>query len=348
MSGTRSELELAKSGAVLKQMEASGLHLFPLRKWNAEREDPKTGKVIKLGKMPRDVGYQTHHYEMNWAGYLKRDGNVAAMASPSDLIMDIDPGRGGLDSFERLCWDVDDDFARYPRSISGKGDGGFHVFMRKPHGLVCHWQMAAFPGIDFQGFLRYVVAPGSLHPKTGKPYRLAAGWHDPEMAPPKLLTLIAKPPRVSTRGAAGELSFGDIKALLGALDPCDFGAGGRFHSEWLEIAMAVHHGCGGDDEGKEIWLDWCAGDDQYGDDARDMNERRWESFDADLNSSMSEAVTYKTLLRAVVRSGHAPMVARLHSTGAASDFASDEEDKAEMLARVGASARTLAKLKKRG
>lgn len=340
----RSELELAKAGTTLKQMEATGFHLFPLRKWNAEREDPKTGKMLKVGKMPRDVGYQTHDYVMNWARYLKGGSNVGVLAGPDDIIMDIDPERGGLESFERLCWDVDDDFSSYPRSMSGKGDGGFHVFMKKPMGLICHWQMAAFRGIDFQGFLRYVVAPGSLHPKTGKPYALTAPWHAPTMAPARLIGILAKPPRVSSGGLSGALTFDDIRQMLDVLDPRDFGAGGKHHEEWLNIAMAVHHGAGGDDEAKDIWLAWCAGDEQYGDEASDMNERRWDSFDA---SSGSDAITYKTLLQAVARAGHARLVARLHAAGADMDFEDDDEAGDEaLLARVGASAKTVATLKR--
>jgi hypothetical protein len=325
----------------LKAMEASGLHLFPLRKWDATRVSPKTGLTERVGKMPRDVGYQLHDYrDFNWSNYLRRGGNVGAGAGPTDLIVDIDPDRGGLKSFERLCWDLDTDFSEYPRVMSGKGDGGFHVYMKRPE-FLAHWQLKAFPGIDFQSFGRYVVAPGSLHPKTGKPYRLVRPWETPPEAPEGLLGLLRKPPRVSSHGEAGALSFDDVRSLLGALDAADFGQGGDHHDEWLNIAMAVHHGTGGDDEAKDIWLDWCATDSQYGDDAREMNERRWDSFD----SSMLEAVTYKTLLLAVVRAGHAPLVARLHSTGAANDF--DDDDLGEVMARVGVKASVRQKHKKR-
>lgn len=326
----RSELELAKAGLVLKGMEASGIHLFPLR---------------GISKHPRDIGFQTNAYPMNWARYLK-NANIGALCGPDDLFMDIDPDRGGLTSFKWLCFDADTDFTAYPRVMSGKGDGGFHVYMKKPVGFLTKWQMPEYPGIDFQAFMRLVVAPGSLHPKTLKPYRLLGEWHTPTLAPQGLLDRIAKPPRVSSGGVAGAMTFKEIAEALGKLKASDFGTGGPHHDEWLSIAMAVHHGSGGDDEARDIWLDWCATDDRYGDEARDMNERRWESFDALLDSSSSDAVTYKTLLMAVARAGEKTWVARLHEPSAASEWEDDEEPKDAMLKRVGATARKLKKLKK--
>lgn len=337
--GTRPESEIASAAFTLKRMAADGLRLFPLRHWDATRISPKTGEEERVGKHPRDAGYQLHDYSgFNFANYLKRKGNIGAAPGAEDLIVDVDPERGGLKSLERLLWDADAELPLdlFPRVMSGKGDGGFHVYMKHPRDYRTRWQMKAFPGLDFQAFGRYVVAPGSLHPKTGKPYTLLRPWARPAMAPPSLLSIIAKPEHVSSGGVAGALTLDDLRSLLGALDAADFGAGGRNHEEWLDIAMAVHHGSGGDDEAAEIWLDWCASDEQYGDAAREMNMRRWESFDATLDSSMSETVTYKTLLQAVVRAGHATLVARLHHADAANDFEDDDLD-VERLASLGIS-----------
>jgi hypothetical protein len=92
--------------------------------------------------------------------------------------------------------------------------------------------------------------------------------------------------------------------------------------------MACHEGSDGDDEALAHWLDWCAQDPQYGDEAREINAYRWDSFDASRGqSSSSAAVTYKTLLQAVSRAGFKPLVASIgNNVSAKEDFAEDDED----------------------
>lgn len=325
----RSLPELEAAAKTLAAMEASGFHLFPLRAWNA-----KLPNGAPAGKLPRDKGFRLHRYHpFNWRNYMRRGGNVGAGANTNHIILDVDPRNGGLESFEWLLFDSDYDFADCPKVMSGKGDGGFHLYMCKPPGLATRRNLKAYPGLDFQCFGFHVVAPGSLHPKTGEPYTLVGPWHTPPLAGAGLLWLLARPARVSSHGRAGALSYDDLRELLAALDASDFGLGGANHDEWLDIAMAAHHGTGGDDEAKDIWLAWCATDPQYGEEASDINGVRWDSFDAGRDSSSSETVTYKTLLQAVVRAGKAQVVARLHRTGAATDF--DNDDVPELMARLG-------------
>jgi hypothetical protein len=301
MPKQRTPTEIFFAAGVLRMLLSEGYELFPL---------------APHSKRPRDEGFLLHDYAgFDWSAHLTKGGGSGVRARRCDLFMDVDPKNGGLDSFKALQWDVDNSFEGYPLVHTGRGNGGFHVYMRLPveAGARWRWHVKEYPGIDFQTLGRYVVAPGTLHPDTGKPYvlqgpHMAFLTECKRMAPPALLTLLRKPPRViSEHRGGGEITCEELARLLALLPAESFGQGGEFHGEWLDIAMAAHHGTSG--EGIEEWLDWCATDPTYGDDARALNAARWDSFD----SSRPDGVTYKTLLMAVTRAGHRREVARLHT-----------------------------------
>jgi hypothetical protein len=53
------------------------------------------------------------------------------------------------------------------------------------------------------------------------------------------------------------------------------------NASWQRFAMALHSSCNGDDEVAELFFNFCATGDGYGDDDSDARNRlRWESFDA--------------------------------------------------------------------
>ncbi len=314
--------DVFKAVRLLKGLRAAGLELFPLG--------------VKV-KTPRDKGFLLHDYstDMDLTALFTRGHNIGIRGRPQDLIIDIDPKNGGEESFAMLQWEVDDDFSRYPYTITGSG--GRHLFMSKPPDGRWRWHLKGYPGIDFQGLGRYVVAPGSIHPDTGKPYT----FHVPNLsvadvfaktpllkpAPPKLLDLLRKPERVRTdeRGS-GLVTPDGLAMLLSELDPADFGAGGEHHDEWLDLAMGAHFATAG--EGMEEWLNWCAGDERYGDEARVINAYRWDSF----SDNREDGVTFRTLLRAVGRV-NPRLVGRFRVRGeAAKDFTDTSFEDARRLA----------------
>lgn len=307
MTTRRTPEETQRAVSAIRTLLASGYELFPLQ----------------IGaKEPRDKGFLLRDYSgLDWRRWLNQGGNVGVRCRPVDLIMDVDPRHGGADSLEMLKWDVDDDFARYP--VCHTGGGGQHYYMRIPEGHRWRWKLRGYPGIEFQAFGRYVVAPGSIHPDTGRMYRMegpliAFAEECKHEAPTGLLDLLRKPPRPPKTGNGGLFTTSQLAELLAVLDPADFGQGGDFHDEWLEIAMACHEATHG--EGYDEWLDWCARDSRYGDDARAANLNRWDSFD----SNLPDGVTYKTLLRAVARAGHKALVRRIEGVGV--DFEEDDLD----------------------
>jgi hypothetical protein len=304
--------EVYKANRLLEALKAHGLELFPLG---------------VRSKMPRDRGFLLRSYEdMRWAPWLKQFGNVGVRARASDLIIDVDPKNGGLESLSALQWDADDDFERYARTLTGRGNGGIHLYMAKPPEVRLRWHLKGYPGIDFQTLGRYVVAPGSVHPETGLLYAWDERGGLGQDAPAQLLKLLAKAAPKARTGIGGDmLTVSDVAECLAALNAADFGAGGKHHDEWLDIAMACHEASDG--EALDEWLAWCATDSQYGDDATEMNSYRWESFDS--TNRGSDAITYKTLLQAVSRAGHRSLVARLGRRLPASEEHWDEEDAEE-------------------
>lgn len=266
---------------VLRGLRAAGLEVFPLG--------------IK-SKLPRDKGFLLHDYgDPDFGQWLDEWGNWGIRARACDLIVDIDPRHGGEQSLESLVWELDLDLSAFPFTVTGSG--GKHIFMSKPSAGRWRWHLKGYPGIDFQSLGRYVVAPGSIHPDTGRPYTFHAPG-GPLIIPPApagLLERLQKPPRAEEAGEPGEVTNAQLSTLLTALDANAYGAGGEHHDEWLDIAMASHHATNG--AGFDEWQAWCQGDERYGAEASERNAYRWDSFD----SGRPDSITYKTLLRAVAR-----------------------------------------------
>lgn len=303
--------ELYTALSTLRTLKKCGFELFPLG--------------IE-SKIPRDKEWNLRDYaEWDFEAWVKKGGNVAVRARQTDLFVDIDPRNGGDTSFEALLWDLDlPELLTEQFPLVRTGSGGRHIYMQVPEGNRWRHTLKQYPGIDFQFFGRYVVAPGSVHPDTHKPYLMEPpliAFLDQckKEAPASLQALLLKPERPPKTGDGGHISCAELGELLGYLDASDFGQGGAHHDEWLDIAMACHEATDG--EGLDEWLEWCATDERYGDDARIMNTARWDSFD----SSRLDGVTYKTLLMAVARTGNRKAVARL---GAQDDIGDDFPDDA--------------------
>lgn len=91
------------------------------------------------------------------------------------LVLDIDPRNGG--SLEKL----QEKIGRIPETlkvVSGRGDGGTHYYFRHP-GIPLYGKNLP-DGVDLkEGGKGYVIAPPSLHPATGLPYK----WVPEELSP---------------------------------------------------------------------------------------------------------------------------------------------------------------------
>ena len=310
----RSAGELEIMRGPLLELRAAGLSLFP----------------VGGSKIPRDRGWQTRVYS---SGELKqhaaRGCNIGVVLGPDHLVMDVDPRNfePGDHPFKRLCTDLEEKFHSAPRVLSGRGDGGFHAYMRKPEKLRVHGRLAAYPGIDFKSN-GFVMAPGARHPVTGSTYYadlMSPPLNDVPMAPQALLKLLGRPDPVDFLDGTrvGRLSNEQLTQCLAVLDPVNYGSG--HYDGWIRLAAACHDATAGG--GLIEWLSWCEGDPAYAnDEARERNISHWESFTA----GQPGGATYRTLLQAVSAAGRPDLVAGLDDDDALEeDFLIYELDEEE-------------------
>ncbi len=133
-----------------------------------------------------------------------RTGTVSGLA-----VVDIDPRNGGA-----LVPDL-----MPPTRCVRTGSGGWHLYYRHSGGRLGA-KLHAHPGVDLKVDGGYVVAPPSIHPDTGRPYRWAGDRPVIEMPPPLLAACrphvapAAPPPTVAPFGRGRGIS--SPAALLAA------------------------------------------------------------------------------------------------------------------------------------
>jgi hypothetical protein len=99
-----------------------------------------------------------------------RTGRICDLA-----VADIDPRNGGRVIPELMP----------PTRCVRTGSGGWHLYYRHPGGTLAA-KMHDHPGIDIKADGGYIVAPPSIHPDTGQPYRRVGERPVIEM-PPSLI-----------------------------------------------------------------------------------------------------------------------------------------------------------------
>jgi hypothetical protein len=292
------------NGRTTEEMSAVRLMLAPFKRGGYE-----LFPLAKGQKIPRDKGWRTTRYG---DGELKRwvqdGGNVGIRLRDTDLVLDVDPRNfpPGDDPFQRLCKDVDAALSVAPTVLSGRGDGGRHIYFLKPASVRIVGKLDAYPGIDFRSAGSLVVAAGSRHPDTGGTYEvdeITPPITEVRPAPGALLKLIARPDQHDAgERAAGLMTPEQMAEMLAVLDPEDYSKGE--YDKWIRLAAACHDATGG--AGLPEFLAWCAGDNVYNDDvSQEQVERHWNSF----KSGKPGGATYRTLLKAVVDAGYPELVA---------------------------------------
>jgi hypothetical protein len=93
------------------------------------------------------------------------DAMIGAAVPQSVLVLDIDPRNGGdLAQLETVL-------GRLPITstvMSGRNDGGRHLYYRRPTGPLTSKRLPAGVDLKLSG---YCVVPPSIHPASGQPYR---------------------------------------------------------------------------------------------------------------------------------------------------------------------------------
>ncbi|EEI27915.1 bifunctional DNA primase/polymerase domain protein [Corynebacterium glucuronolyticum ATCC 51867] len=121
--------------------------------------------------------------------------NIGIRVPEGCLVVDVDPRNGGLADYRRM-------FPHGSCPHTGRtftGSGGLHLYFTLPYDGETRGKYGT--GIDLQGRGKFLVAPPSIHPTTGRAY---AWW--PFVPPEKWAPLpswcyldVYKPPRVAPR-----------------------------------------------------------------------------------------------------------------------------------------------------
>jgi Bifunctional DNA primase/polymerase, N-terminal len=132
------------------------------------------------GRLGHGLYDATHDVEtvIEWWSGPYRGANIGGRIPESMLMIDIDPRHGGDLSWATLIA-RHGPFPECLETVSGRGDGGVHLYVRRPPGRISARRLG--PGIDLKTSSGYAVMPRSIHPETGKPYTPIDG---PVPAPP--------------------------------------------------------------------------------------------------------------------------------------------------------------------
>lgn len=115
---------------------------------------------------------------------------IGASVPEALVVLDVDPRNGGdLAELGKLAGSIPETLTVW----SGRGDGGRHLYFRRPTGPLTSTRLPA--GIDLK-VAGYCIVPPSIHPATGRAYR----WeHRPVVPMPRRLRELLRQPG---RGAA--------------------------------------------------------------------------------------------------------------------------------------------------
>lgn len=152
----------------------TGWAVLPLHWSNAGNcscGDSKCGSAGKHPLIPNGVHGASDDSDQVAAWWRRWPTANIGIAVPADVIViDIDPRSSGEATWSRLR--AGQSAPSTLTSISGRGDGGRHHWLRHPGGTV---KGSLGAGIDVKKSGGYLVGPPSVHAASGRPYR----WVDP-------------------------------------------------------------------------------------------------------------------------------------------------------------------------
>lgn len=292
----------------LDSFRDTGFELIPLHAPNA-----LDARGRGIGKAPTKGWPSAQPLSVDQARQHMAEGsNVGVRLRRCDLVVDVDPRHfeAGDDPVARIQTDLGFKLDRFPHVITG--GAGAHYYMRMPEGVEISETARAYPGLEFKSFGRQMVAPGSVHPDTHRPYvwdPLSEPLGNVTKAPQALLDLLRKP-EMTEGTEAGEVSPEQLAVMLAGLDPTGY----REQARWLELMMASHHATAG--AGRDQFVDWSVSDPEYADDSVIVG-KRWDSFRSDRGG---RSVTVRTLYKALLNAGQGDLIPR---PSAEDDFADD-------------------------
>jgi predicted P-loop ATPase len=289
----------------------AGHELIPLRHWKAKDAKGKPAGKEPVGRWRRDAALTLEEAVL----HMKAGNNIGVRLRDTDLVIDVDPRH--FKENDNPLVRLKADFGLPEMPFVKTGGGGLHLYLRKRAEVVISYTLASYPGIEFASLGRYVVAAGSIHPDSGKPYShdddpLARMLSEATEAPTVFLDAIKKHSASATADTSGEITREQLAKLLSKLDVTTYN--GR-HNDWFKIMASCHHATGG--SGVEEFVAWSISDVSYADDDEEIR-KRWRSL-----SHKPDSAKIGTLRWALLEAGHGAWVDEVLLTPANQDFPDD-------------------------
>ena len=278
----------------------AGLELIPLHQWDAISSKGKSAGKAPIGRDWRNTPALTLDEA---TAHMAEGGNIGIRLPAWLLIIDADPRNYEDDDKPptRLREQYDVPLDKTAQTITG--GGGYHVFFRLPDDVAESIakgeqrvlnQLPDLQGVEFKGYGRQVVAPGSIHPDTQDEYGLDDDTLNLEVmdivdAPPKLVAAVVRDTNQNSVIPGAQLyTTAQLQETLAQLDPTDF----KGHDKWLEFMMACHAATQG--EGLDESVTWSTSDPDYEHHGSDI-AYRWDTLDADKTDGISHPTFRKVV-----------------------------------------------------
>lgn len=233
------------------------MELFPLR---------------GVSKVPLESGWQTNEYSYNdMFLYASNGNNVGWRLGPCDVVFDVDPRQGGDKSLARLKADIGLDLDE-TTCIVATGGGGWHYYYTKPE-ILKFRSLPEYPGIDIKRQGGYVVIAGSGH-ESGNFYSFANDL-DVALIPPQLASHYGKATHIHRELDPNTLTPDELDSVLVLLNPENYSN----NDSWFPLLAASCNATQGNEEAREIFVEWSIRDSKYADDS-EIIRNRWDSVAA--------------------------------------------------------------------
>jgi len=218
---------------------------------------PLSGKLPRIPKRAGGRGVHDATTDLNQVREWWRrwpQANVGLRCGLRFDVIDVD-GPQGRDSLERFLAAQGQGPIGGPRVLTGSG--GWHLYVT-PTQLPDH--IGVLDHVDYRAAGRYVVAPPSRHPATGRPYTWVAGRGiDTPLGhvPPALLALLAphqveRLPRPTIRPATPGHPYGQQALAQETTAVATAAKGTRNHQLWRSARSLYRLVAGGVLEGTEV------------------------------------------------------------------------------------------------
>ncbi|MHC4621429.1 MAG: bifunctional DNA primase/polymerase, partial [Planctomycetota bacterium] len=267
------------------------------------------GKSGPQLKKPYRRGWTTvKHTATQLLAAVAKGHNLAWRLGPTDMVIDIDPRHGGMESWARLEPLLQPSEQTKPVPLVDlaptvqTGSSGLHIYLTLPPDPTSvkanndkssrpHYRetLPEYPGIEFKKQGRYVLIAHCLHP-NGRYYEyhpMSPYTDKPPLAPQALLDLLIYR-SVQTPWEAGteaDLLPNELNTVLGQIDPLNFRESG---DQWQKLLFAVHYATHGSPIARDIFIDWCIKDPQYLHDGS-IIAQRWDSLHYDKDALITTA-----------------------------------------------------------